>query len=146
MEEHLLERCAEEVLRFGRKPLFVCNDTTFEIAYDKVAGSLRSAGVEPKVLKYNGFCCREIALDHARAGAIDGIDLVIGCGDLARAIAGGAREGGAQAMYFEKKEALIPALPEIIRPGDSVLVKASLRMAFDRIVAALEAMQARKDQ
>ena len=80
MEEHLLERCAEEVLRFGRKPLFVCNDTTFEIAYDKVAGSLRSAGVEPKVLMYNGFCCREIALHHARAGAIDGIDLVIGCG------------------------------------------------------------------
>ena len=68
------------MLRFGRKPLFVCNDTTFEIAYDKVAGSLRAAGVEPKVLKYNGFCCREIALDHARAGAIDGIDLVIGCG------------------------------------------------------------------
>ncbi len=47
MEEHLLERCAEEVLRFGRKPLFVCNDTTFEIAYGKGAGSPRSARVEP---------------------------------------------------------------------------------------------------
>lgn len=78
--------------------------------------------------------------------AAQGIDLVIGCGDLARAIAEGAREAGAQSMYFENKESLIPALPEIIRPGDSVLVKASLRMAFDRIVAALEAMQARKDQ
>ncbi len=65
MEEHLLERCAEEVLRFGRKPLFVCNDTTYEIGFDKVAGSLRAEGVEPKVLKYNGFCCRETALDLA---------------------------------------------------------------------------------
>ena len=66
MEEHLLERCAEEVLRFGRKPLFVCNDTTYEIGYEKVAGSLRAEGVEPKVLKYNGFCCRDTALDFAR--------------------------------------------------------------------------------
>ena len=80
MEEHLLERCAEEVLRFGRRPLFVCNDTTFEIAYEKVASSLRSAGVEPKVLKYNGFCCREAALELAKAGAVDGVDVVLGCG------------------------------------------------------------------
>jgi len=79
-EEHLLERCAEEVLRFGRKPLFVCNDTTYGIAYEKVASSLRSAGVEPKVLKYNGFCCREVALEMARKGAVEGIDVVLGCG------------------------------------------------------------------
>ena len=80
MEEHLLERCAEEVLRFGRHPLFVCNDTTYGLAYEKVAASLRSAGVEPKVLKYNGFCCREAALELAQAGAVDGIDVVLGCG------------------------------------------------------------------
>ena len=70
MEEHLLERCADEVLRFGHKPLFVCNDTTCDLAYDKVSVSLRSAGVEPKVLKYNGFCCREAALELAQAGAV----------------------------------------------------------------------------
>ena len=106
MEEHLLERCAEEVLRFGRKPLFVCNDTTFEIAYDKVTGSLRSAGVEPKVLKYNGFCCREIALDHARAGAIDGIDLVIGC-------------GGGVVIDFSKCLADIAGVPLVTMPTSS---------------------------
>ena len=70
MEEHLLERCADEVLRFGHKPLFVCNDTTYGLAYEKVAASLRSAGVEPKVLKYNGFCCREAALELAQAEAV----------------------------------------------------------------------------
>ena len=106
MEEHLLERCAEEVLRFGRKPLFVCNDTTFEIAYDKVASSLRSAGVEPKVLKYNGFCCREIALDHARAGAVDGIDLVIGC-------------GGGVVIDFSKCLADIAGVPLVTMPTSS---------------------------
>ena len=106
MEEHLLERCAEEVLRFGRKPLFVCNDTTYGIAYDKVAGSLRSAGVEPKVLKYNGFCCRDIALDHARAGAIDGIDLVIGC-------------GGGVVIDFSKCLADIAGVPLVTMPTSS---------------------------
>ena len=106
MEEHLLERCAEEVLRFGHKPLFVCNDTTFAIAYDKVAASLRAAGVEPKVLKYNGFCCREIALDHARAGAIAGIDLVIGC-------------GGGVVIDFSKCLADIAGVPLVTMPTSS---------------------------
>ena len=106
MEEHLLERCAEEVLRFGCKPLFVCNDQTFEIAYDKVASSLRAAGVEPKVLKYNGFCCREIALDHARAGVLDDIDLVIGC-------------GGGVVIDFSKCLADIAGVPLVTMPTSS---------------------------
>lgn len=72
---------------------------------------------------------------YAAAG---GVDLVIGCGELARFIAEGAKERGTQSMYFEDKEALKRELPEIIRPGDVVLVKASLRMAFDKIVEALE--------
>ena len=106
MEEHLLERCAEEVLRFGRKPLFVCNDTTFEIAYDKVAGSLRSAGIEPKVLKYNGFCCREAALELAQAGAVDGIDVVLGC-------------GGGVVIDFSKCLADIAGAPVVTMPTSS---------------------------
>ena len=105
-EEHLLERCAPEILRLGRRPLFVCNDMTFEIAYAKVAESLRSAGVEPKVLKYNGFCCREIALDHARAGALDGVDLVIGC-------------GGGVVIDFSKCLADIAGVPLVTMPTSS---------------------------
>ena len=80
MEEQLLERCAPEVIRLGRHPLFVCNDMTYEIAYAKVAESLRAEGIELKVLKHNGFCCREVALELARKGAVDGIDVVLGCG------------------------------------------------------------------
>ena len=79
-EEHLLENCAEEVVRFGRHPLFVCDDTTYDLAYAPVAASLRGAGIEPKVLRHNGFCCRETALEHAAAGVLDGMDVVLGCG------------------------------------------------------------------
>ena len=106
MEEHLLERCAEEVLRFGRHPLFVCNDTTYEIAYGKVSGSLRSVGVEPKVLKYNGFCCREAALELAQAGAVDGIDVVLGC-------------GGGVVIDFSKCLADIAGVPLVTMPTSS---------------------------
>ena len=106
MEEHLLERCAEEVLRFGRKPLFVCNDTTCGIAYEKVASSLRSAGVEPKVLKHSGFCCREVALEQAKKGAVDGIDVVIGC-------------GGGVVIDFSKCLADIAGAPLVTMPTSS---------------------------
>ena len=70
--------------------------------------------------------------------AMGGAGLVIGCGQLAKHIAEGAKECGAQTLYFENRDALIEALPGIIRPGDGVLVKASLRMAFDKVVEALE--------
>ena len=71
-----------------------------------------------------------------------GIQLVIGCGRLARDIAAGAKAAGANALYFENKEALIQALPEILHAGDKVLVKASHSMAFEQIVAAIEANNA----
>ena len=80
MEEHLLENSAEEILRFGRHPLFVCDDNSYAVAFDKVAASLRSVGVEPKVLRHYGFCNREDALACAESGKLGGIDVVLGCG------------------------------------------------------------------
>ena len=71
------------------------------------------------------------------AGA--GVDLVVGCGPLARNIAEGAREVGGQARYFESKATLLAALDDIVRPGDCVLVKASHSMAFEEIVGQLTA-------
>lgn len=62
---------------------------------------------------------------------------VIGCGTLACEIAAGA---GETAAYFPDRESLIAALPELIRPGDAVLVKASHSMGFEKIVAALESL------
>ena len=80
MEPHLLENCAEEIVRFGRNPLFVCDDTSYAVAYDMVAASLRAAGIGLRELRHNGFCCRDDALAYAEASALDGIDVVLGCG------------------------------------------------------------------
>ncbi len=106
MEEHLLENCAEEILRFGRHPLFVCDDTSYAIAFDKVAASLRAAGVEPKVLRHYGFCNREDALECAESGKLDGIDVVLGC-------------GGGVILDFSKLLADIAGAPLVTMPTSS---------------------------
>ena len=80
MEADLLERSAEEILRFGRRPLLVCDDNSHAVAFDKVAASLAAAGVELRELRHNGFCCRDDALAYAEAGALEGVDVVLGCG------------------------------------------------------------------
>ncbi len=64
-----------------------------------------------------------------------GIDSVLCCGELSRATARGAGEIG---RHFDSKEALLAALPELIQPGDTVLVKASRGMKFEDISAALK--------
>ena len=70
----------------------------------------------------------------ARAGAA----LVIGCGPLAREICEGAKEAGAEARWYADKPALFDELAGLIRPGDSVLVKASHSMKFEEIVDRLQ--------
>ena len=66
-----------------------------------------------------------------------GVDLLIGCGPLSRHTADGARETGCQALYFPDKPSLLVELEGILRPGDIVLVKASLGMAFKEVVDRL---------
>ena len=80
MEAHLLENCAEEIVRFGRHPLLVCDDNSHRVAFEAIAASLRAADVELRELRHNGFCCRDDALAFAEAGALRGIDVVLGCG------------------------------------------------------------------
>lgn len=71
--------------------------------------------------------------------ATAGVDLVVGCGPLSRAIADGAKSAGGNALYIEDKARLLDTLGDIVRPGDCVLVKASHSMAFEDIVARLTA-------
>ncbi len=81
---------------------------------------------------------------HAQTGTYavsKGVNLVIGCGNLARDICRGAREAGGRACYFEDKEQLRSALKNLIQPGDCVLVKASHSMAFEKVVEMLENLQ-----
>ena len=63
-----------------------------------------------------------------------GIDLVVGCGPHSRCTVRAARDAGAEGLYFEDKPALLAALKDILKPGDCVLVKASLGMGFREVV------------
>lgn len=66
-----------------------------------------------------------------------GVELVITQGDLAGYIAEGAGEKG---MHFPDRAALLHALPELIRPGDTVLVKASHGAHFEEVSEAIKCL------
>ncbi len=60
------------------------------------------------------------------------------CGPLSRHTREGA---GGDALWFEDTDALIAALPRLVRGGDTVLVKASRAMGFGDVVRALEKLR-----
>lgn len=64
-----------------------------------------------------------------------GVDLLLTQGDLAGYIAEGAGEKG---MHFPDRTSLLRALPDMIRPGDTVLVKASHGAHFEDISEAIK--------
>ena len=64
-----------------------------------------------------------------------GADLVLCSGPLGAEIAAGAGDRG---RWFADREELIRALPELIRDGDRVLVKASRGMRFEEVAEALK--------
>ena len=80
---------------------------------------------------------REIGRKAASAA-----EIVLACGEASRSIADGA---GDSACWFPDADALIKALPVFIRPGDTILVKASHAMGFDAVVEALGGADWRQD-
>jgi UDP-N-acetylmuramoyl-tripeptide--D-alanyl-D-alanine ligase len=69
-----------------------------------------------------------------------GADRLIAVGDLARYLAEGAREGGmTDVSHFEGQSQAMPAILSELRPGTTILVKASRAMHFEKIVEALTA-------
>ena len=74
----------------------------------------------------------EVGARSAQSGAV-----TIACGALAKGIAKGASVVGGETAYFEDVEALLTALPGIIKPGDAVLVKASRGMHLEAVVEKL---------
>lgn len=69
-----------------------------------------------------------------------GIDLCICAGALSRHIAEGAREANPdlEIIYEESREALLAKLPSYLQKGDTILVKASHFMGFEKIVKVLQ--------
>ena len=79
----------------------------------------------------------ELAL-HREVGAYakqQGIDVLIAVGPLSKATAEGYGEG---ACYFEDVDSCIAQIKDILQEGDTVLVKASHSMHFEKITEALQ--------
>lgn len=72
-----------------------------------------------------------------RYAAERGAALVAACGEYSRETARGAGERG---IYFESREALEAALPELLRAGDAVLVKASRGMHMETVSEAVKGL------
>lgn len=72
-----------------------------------------------------------------------GTDLLICCGKSAEFYKDGflAENPGGNVRYFTDKSELIPLLPELIKKGDRVLVKASHGMHFEELVNALSQLK-----
>lgn len=70
-----------------------------------------------------------------------GLDLVLLIGELTRATAAGALEGGLPAeriLHFQDLDEALVEIPGLLDSGDLVLVKGSRRMGLERLVSALE--------
>ncbi len=78
---------------------------------------------------------------HAEVGAYaaqHGVDCLICAGNLSGQMRLGAESAGLlQVFHFENRDALLENIRQLLRPGDSVLVKASHGMGFEKIVQEL---------
>ena len=81
----------------------------------------------------------EMHREVGRFAAEKDIDVIVCTGTLCKEMAEAAKEvsNGKKVLYFENREALEDALDELILPGDSILVKASHFMQFEKIVKKL---------
>ena len=81
---------------------------------------------------------------HAQVGtyaAEHGVDCLICAGSLSESMYSAAKEAGLKEVYHLKdRDALLAALGGILKPGDSVLIKASHGMGYEKIVQELEAV------
>lgn len=95
-----------------------------------ILGDMGELGTNERALHYT-------VGEHA---AIKNIDLLLCVGTLSEEIVNGARsvKPDMDVTLYDTKEKLLEKLPELLNKGDSILIKASHFMQFDKIVKALE--------
>lgn len=80
---------------------------------------------------------------HAQVGAYaaeHGVDCLICAGSLSANMYSAAKAAGLKEVYhFADRDALLAGLGELLKPGDSVLIKASHGMGYEKIVQELAA-------
>ena len=65
------------------------------------------------------------------------LDLFVCVGELAKAAAAGALEGGlapARVLHLESTDSAVREVPGLVKDGDVVLIKGSRGMALERLV------------
>lgn len=77
----------------------------------------------------------EMHFDCGKYAAEKGVSLVLCTGEISRETCRGA---GEIAHWFESREALIEAMPALVKKGDNILVKASRSMKFEEISEAVK--------
>jgi UDP-N-acetylmuramoyl-tripeptide--D-alanyl-D-alanine ligase len=98
-----------------------------------VLGDMLELGARAPELHY--------AIGHEAAAR--GVDVVICVGELSRAAAAGALEGGIpveNVVHVDDASAAAELVPMLLRDGDVVLVKGSRRMELERLVQRLRAL------
>ena len=101
-----IQKIAEEVLRFGRHPLLIGDDTTLALTRDNIEKSLVARGLSLEVVTHNGTCNDERAQELAELARAKGSDVVIGA-------------GGGVLMDFAKLTAHFAGVPVINIPTSS---------------------------
>ena len=95
-----------------------------------ILGDMLELGPESPQLHY----------DVGRLAASLGLARVLACGTMARDIWRGAEDYGrpTRSRWYPDKAALLAELPQRVRPGDLILVKASRGMHFEEVTEALQ--------
>ena len=129
--------------------------TVFDDSYNSNPESLRAAvrvlaglhGFERRVLVLGdmlelGDLAAELHHEVGRRAASAGIDQIVLVGELAKAAAAGALEGGLSkdaVIHVDSTAQAVPVVERLVRDGDVVLVKGSRRMKLEEIVRELVA-------
>jgi UDP-N-acetylmuramoyl-tripeptide--D-alanyl-D-alanine ligase len=93
-----------------------------------ILGDMRELGEDSPAMHF----------DVGRYAAEKGADAVLTSGEYGEDLAAGAGEKG---RCFESTEALIEALPSLLRRGDAILVKASRGSRFERVSEAIKELR-----
>ena len=75
-----ISRCGEEVLRLGRSPLVIGDDTTIALTREKLEASLGGVCNKYEIIIHNGTCNDERATELADYAKANGYDVIIGVG------------------------------------------------------------------
>ena len=85
-----------------------------------------------------GSQSEQLHRDTGAYAARNGVDCLICCGNMAEfTYEGYVSAGGNFAYFYPIKDELITAIPELIKEGDAVLVKASHGMKFEELLPVL---------